>query len=229
MSGKFPATKIKPKTKSKKKTDRRAQRTRNALGDALVALMQEKPFEEITVQHVLDRAGVGRSTFYAHYSDKNDLFLSDVDEFCEMMATYLMRRKEASDRVAPVRELFEHIADVKEFRAALISSGKVHDVLELGQGHFARGIEQRLAQHAAAGAIAPIRRQALAHGFAGALFSLLQWWTDHGMPGSPAEMDETYHQMVWSGVRASLDTQVKPPAKQNGTPVKRTHSIAAKR
>ncbi|HZU30259.1 MAG TPA: TetR/AcrR family transcriptional regulator, partial [Candidatus Angelobacter sp.] len=90
MSGKSPGPKMKPeKTKTKKKTDRRAQRTRNVLGDALVTLMQEKPFEEITVQHVLDRAGVGRSTFYAHYSDKNDLFLSDADEFMGMMATYL--------------------------------------------------------------------------------------------------------------------------------------------
>src|SRR5882724_5991240 len=60
------------------KIDRRVVRTRDILGDALVALMQEKPFESITVQHVLDRAGVSRSTFYEHYEDKNDLFLSDA-------------------------------------------------------------------------------------------------------------------------------------------------------
>lgn len=46
-----------------KKTDARVRRTRDALGDALVALMQEKPFDTITVQDVLDRAHVGRSTF----------------------------------------------------------------------------------------------------------------------------------------------------------------------
>jgi AcrR family transcriptional regulator len=44
---------------SGKKTDARVRRTRDALGDALVALMQEKPFETITVQDVLDRAKVG--------------------------------------------------------------------------------------------------------------------------------------------------------------------------
>jgi AcrR family transcriptional regulator len=57
---------------SKKKTDARVRRTRDALGDALVALMQEKPFDTITVQDVLDRANVSRSTFYTHYSDKDD-------------------------------------------------------------------------------------------------------------------------------------------------------------
>src|SRR5690242_3595117 len=89
------ASKSAPRNK-RSKTDARARRTRDALGDALVALMQEKPFEQITVQHVLDRAGVGRATFYAHYSDKNDLFLSDADEFWAAMASYLTRRKEDS-------------------------------------------------------------------------------------------------------------------------------------
>jgi AcrR family transcriptional regulator len=45
------------------KVDRRARRTRDALGDALLDLMPEKSFDDITVQQVLDRAGVGRSTF----------------------------------------------------------------------------------------------------------------------------------------------------------------------
>lgn len=56
-------------------------RTRDTLGDALVALMHEKNFDEITVQDLLDRAGVGRATFYVHYRDKQDLFLSDVEDF----------------------------------------------------------------------------------------------------------------------------------------------------
>ena len=44
------------------------------------------------------------------------------------------------DRVAPVRELFTHIADASRFHKAVVASGKIHDVLELGQGHFARAI-----------------------------------------------------------------------------------------
>ena len=46
-----------------KKTDARVRRTRDALVGALVELMHEKPFDTITVQDVLDRAHVGRSTF----------------------------------------------------------------------------------------------------------------------------------------------------------------------
>ena len=83
------------------KIDRRVRHTRDALGDALLTLMQAKPFETITVQQVLDRAGIGRSTFYAHYRDKDDLFLSDVEDFLEPMSTLLLRHHEASNRVAP--------------------------------------------------------------------------------------------------------------------------------
>ena len=108
-------------------------RTRGTLGDALVELMQEKSFDEITVQQVLDRAGVGRSTFYAHYRDKDDLFLSDVEDFFGMMSTLLTRRGASLDRVAPVAELFAHIAEMQEFYKATVASGKVQDVLELGQ------------------------------------------------------------------------------------------------
>lgn len=84
--------------KLRPKADRSVAGTRNALGDALVALMQEKPFDDITVQHVLDRAGVGRSTFYEHYRDKNDLFLSDVDQFGEHMAITDVFEQEAMFR-----------------------------------------------------------------------------------------------------------------------------------
>ena len=178
------------------KTDRRILRTRNALGDALVALMQEKSFDEITVQEVLDRAGVGRSTFYVHYRDKDDLFLSDVEDFFEKASTALKRHGASTKRLAPVQELFTHIREWQAFYAALVRSGKVNDVLALGQGFFARSIEERLqAADVEAG-----QRAAQAHALAGSLFSLLAWWVDKGMKADPKEMDDLFHRMAWSGL-----------------------------
>ncbi len=176
------------------------RQTRDALGDALVAIMHEKPFDDITVQHVLDRAGVGRSTFYTHFRDKDDLFLSDVEDFLEGMAFALSRQSERSNRVAPVREMFVHIADWHEFSKALVAAGKFRDFLELGQGYFARGIEQRLAELPRAGAIPPAQRAVLAQMFAGAMLALMTWWMNHNRPATPEQMDEVYHWMVWEGI-----------------------------
>jgi AcrR family transcriptional regulator len=53
-------------------TDLRIRRTRERLGAALIALLEEKAIHDVTVREVLARAKVGRSTFYLHYQDKDD-------------------------------------------------------------------------------------------------------------------------------------------------------------
>ena len=189
---------------SKKKTDARVQRTRDALGDALIALMQEKPFDTITVQEVLDRADVSRSTFYTHYSDKDDLLMSDAEEFFEALSMGLSAHGDKSDRVFPVQEFFSHLSDVQPFYKALVKSGKFQENMELARGHFARGIERRLSELPRGKSIPPNQLPAIAFTHAGALLSLLMWWLDRGMRESPAEMDELFHRMIWNGL-SSID------------------------
>ena len=134
------------KTEPTRKLDSRVIHTRDALGDALLALMQEKSFESITVQEILDRAGIGRSTFYSHYSDKDDLFLSDMEDFLEKISTLLLQSKERSNRILPAREFFAHVAEMRHVHALLIAADKHRDFLELSHGYFSRAIELRLAE-----------------------------------------------------------------------------------
>jgi AcrR family transcriptional regulator len=184
--------------KPRRKTDRRVLRTHDTLGNALVALMQEKHFDEITVREVLDRAGVGRSTFYAHYRDKDDLFLSDVEDFLASVSTALKLNEPNGKRLLPVREFFTHVREAREFYMALVRSGKMIDVQTLARGFFARSIEERL--QAAGVKTEPSQRSAQAFALAGSLFSLLDWWVDKGMKPDPNEMDELFHRMAWSGL-----------------------------
>jgi len=173
-------------------SDSRIQRTRDRLGDALIALIEEKPFDSITVQDVLDRAQVGRSTFYAHYKDKHDLFLSDMEEFLELMASALSRNGEKSRRVFPVRELFSHAADTRKLYDALEQSGRLHDFFALAEGCFARGIEARLRE------LDPSRAElpGLARMLSGALLSLLRQWISQEPRRPPEEMDALFHSLV---------------------------------
>jgi AcrR family transcriptional regulator len=176
------------------------RRTRDALGDALIALMQEKPFDTITVQEVLERAHVSRSTFYSHYSDKDDLLMSDAEEFFEALSMALSAHDDKSDRVFPVKEFFTHLANVQPFYKALVKSGKFQENMELARGHFARGIERRLSELPRAGSIPANELTAIAFTHAGALLSLLTWWLDRGMREPPEQMDHLFHRMVWNGI-----------------------------
>jgi len=189
-----------PANRIKKKVDRRILRTRDRLGDALIALIQEKAFDDITVQEVLDRAKVGRSTFYVHYRDKDDLFMSDVEEFLEAFSMALSHHKDKSDRVAPVKEFFAHVGEGKQLYDALAGSARLQDFFDLAQGHFARGIEQRLKELPRSRAMKAAHRAAVSQAHAGAMLLLLKWWMDRGRKTSPEEMDETFHRMVWSGI-----------------------------
>jgi AcrR family transcriptional regulator len=201
--------------------DRRIRRTCERLGSALVALIQERPIDEVTVQEVLNRASVGRSTFYLHYRDKDDLLLSQLENFLETMSTALSIRKEESHRVVPVAELFEHIGSQKKLYRALADSGRLNDFFDLAQGYFARGIEQRLTESKPLSTLPPSnflpskRRPsnlppsnlpqrevgARASALAGSLLSLLRWWLDRGTKESPRAMDELFHRMVWTGLQ----------------------------
>lgn len=61
--------------------DRRVRRTRRALHQALIGLMLERGYARITVQDILDRADVGRSTFYAHFRNKDDLLVGSSTDY----------------------------------------------------------------------------------------------------------------------------------------------------
>jgi AcrR family transcriptional regulator len=67
--------------------DRRVQKTHRVLCDALDSLIREKSYDSIAVQEILDRANVGRSTFYAHYRGKDALLVSRIHDMVEPVRT----------------------------------------------------------------------------------------------------------------------------------------------
>lgn len=73
----------------KEAIDRRIQRTRKALHEAQIELILEKGFDKVTVQDVIDRANVGRSTFYLHFKDIEDLFLGGFEYLWELFEGHL--------------------------------------------------------------------------------------------------------------------------------------------
>jgi AcrR family transcriptional regulator len=180
--------------------DPRVERTKRALGSALVALMLERPFDDIIVQDVLDRAGIGRATFYAHFRNKRDLFLSDYERTLEFMEAQLYYTHDNSRRVAPIAEFFAHVEDAGPLIRAMRANGQIALMWELGAAHFARMIEKRLAflgHHPNGNALS---RTIASKFLAGAAIELLRWWLDRDVRPTPRQMDEMFHHMLWKSV-----------------------------
>lgn len=168
------------------------RRTRQALTQALVDLVLEKRYDAITIQNLLDRADVGRSTFYSHYRGKDDLLLGSFERMLEALDQAVEQDGPASLRVAPVRELFRHVGEFHRFHHALARARMLDRLYQAGVDHFARTIARRLAVlPPRPGVSVPL--PVLAQASAGALFALLRWWVDHDAPYSPERMDEMYH------------------------------------
>jgi AcrR family transcriptional regulator len=193
-----------PQDRERRKPDQRVRRTCQQLGNALLALIQEKPINEVTVQDVLDRASIGRSTFYLHYRDMDDLLISQLEGFLEAMSTLLSVRKEESHRVVPVAELFAHIGNQNELYRKLSESGHLKEFFDLAEGYFARGIERRLTESGRFKKLSKRELAACASALAGSMLSLLRWWLDRGEKESPHAMDELFHRMVWNGLQECL-------------------------
>jgi AcrR family transcriptional regulator len=187
--------------RQRRHVDERILRTRARLGSALVALIHEKPFHDVTVQDVLDRASVGRSTFYLHFRDKNDLLLSQLEVFLDTISTTLSDRKEESHRVLPVEEMFSHIGGQNKIYRALADAGRLNDFFDLAQGYFARAIEQRLRDSQRCSHLSHHELCARSYALGASLLSLLKWWVDRGAKEAPRSMDELFHRIVWRGVQ----------------------------
>lgn len=100
--------------------DRRVRRTRALLHRALIELMVERAYDRITVRDILARADVGRSTFYAHYRDKDDLLLRSSTDYLRAALAAAETDADAPDLLAPVRTLFELAAGHPEIYRALL-------------------------------------------------------------------------------------------------------------
>ena len=80
--------------------DRRQQKTRNAIFNAFSELLKNKNFNNITVQEIIDKANIGRSTFYSHFETKDDL----LKEMCTDIFTHIFSDELKMEKTHDFRE-----------------------------------------------------------------------------------------------------------------------------
>jgi len=193
----------------KKKEDRRVERTRKLLHDALMALIQEKGYEKITVQDILDRANLGRSTFYSHYRNKDELFLSGFDHLRTMLEERhqsLMAEKRSAKGVDfnLSLELFQHAKENHGHYKAMV--GKQSGQMIMKQAHiYLTALVREHLSIAMKGRKKPLMPVDMAaHWIVSSFLSIMTWWLDQDLPYTAEEMDKIFRQLTMPGIEAAL-------------------------
>ena len=178
------------------KNDRRSQRTRHLLSEALVELIREKDYNTITVSDIIDRANVGRSTFYAHYRDKDDLFVGELDRVIELLSQRIPGQEEIP--FFPSLGLFRHVGEEYELYKALLWTPGIDLLIK----HMQKSLSQRIVQGLKkSGRDYEIPLPALATFIAGSFLSLLKWWLENKMIYSPEEIDKIFKSLTMAGIK----------------------------
>jgi AcrR family transcriptional regulator len=177
--------------------DRRVQKTRKLLQDALVGLMTERGQESITIQEILDRANVGRSTFYTHFDNKQELLHSCFKDFHELFEQ-LERGLGKADFIL---DIFRFTARHHQlFKALLVKNGTAMFNRPIDAYSLA-SCKKVVSQLASRKKLTAMQREMLAHHISGALIGTLKWWIEKDMPCPVEEVDRFFKQLTMNGLR----------------------------
>jgi AcrR family transcriptional regulator len=203
-----------------RRLDRRVQRTRKLLQDALMNLILEEGYDAISIQDITDKANLGRATFYLHFKDKDELLLEVMAHFIDDFMAQVPQLSEAQWRLEDTKaviKLFDFAAQHYDlYRILIIGSGGItanrqlqHSVAENITACIEKDIEEL-------GATPVVPTDFIANHFAGSLLSTIYWWLDHDQPYTVEEMAEMFQKVSLLDRKAlmGLDEPQEEPEKE---------------
>jgi AcrR family transcriptional regulator len=190
-------------------TDRRVRRTRELLRRALLSLIQEKGYDRITVQDILDRADIGRSTFYAHYRDKDDLLRAGFEDIRAALAAERDAAEKGATRTVellqPMLVVFQHVGEHRRFWASLSRMGGADLVTRILRESISDLVREHLRSQFPDAKVNQTQREAAIQFVTGACMGLLIWWLDNDVVPYPAEeIHSIFGRLAAQGVRRFL-------------------------
>ncbi len=197
-----------------KKEDRRISRTRKLMQEALMALIVEKGYEAVTVQDILDKADIGRSTFYAHYRDKDELLLSGFDHLrtlFEQQQHSLFAAKQGGEDTDfnMILELFRHTGEHHKLYKAIVGKQSGEMIFKYLHRYL---YDLLIVPHTALmknRKAPPVPIEITTHWLVSSLLSLMTWWLDNNMPYSAEKMDGIYRKLTMPGIEVALGRKVQ--------------------
>lgn len=190
------------------KTDRRKQRTNELLQKALIELISEREYDAITIQDIVDRANLGRTTFYQHYDSKDELFIGCHDAIVSQF--YLgphhpLTRAELLSPETPhgMIAAYQHLDGARRLLYSTFQGKDSLSILRQIRDRSAQEIESNL-HITFDGFRSTVPLELLANYLAGAQIALVQWWLEKRRSQTPEDLAKTFHLLQRAAIRAAF-------------------------
>jgi AcrR family transcriptional regulator len=192
---------------NKSTPDRRIQRTRQLLLNSLLDLILEKGYEMITVQEIIDRVNIGRSTFYFHFRDKEELLFSGFENLRETYEDFYKRLSPEQTGWDFSFTLFQHAEQNRLMFKALFAKQVGDNLLR----HIEKNLSMLLTEHFRS--IWDEKKQTIplevfVTFFISTFLGLLIWWLDHGLPYPAERMNDMFKQLTKPSFEAVFNKQL---------------------
>jgi AcrR family transcriptional regulator len=190
-----------------KKQDRRVQRTQQSVRRALFELIQEKGFEALSVQDIIDRANVGRATFYTHFQSKDDLLFSGFEDLRaslkERQRLALGQGRGVDERVlAFSHEMFAHANEHRALFRAMVGKRSGAAVQRMIYNLLLDLVRDDVKSLASYEETTSLPTEALVQFVAGSFFGLLMWWLNGKMQLSVEEVNRLFRRLALAALKA---------------------------
>ena len=190
---------------AKKVLDRRILRTKAMLQQALNSLIPKKGYEAITIKDICEAANVGRSTFYAHYTSKDDLKRSGFEPLRKLLidrqrAALATARGDGSRNLGFSLPMFEHARDHRAHYRALVGSRGGTVSLATIRKMLSDLARDKLPITAEKNSADAIPGELVIQYVVGAYMAIMTWWLDAGAKVPPDRMDAMFRRLATEGI-----------------------------
>lgn len=181
------------------KEDRRVQKTKDSLFDALGILMEKKKYNRITIQDIIDEANIGRSTFYTHFETKDDLLFARSEQYLGFLNNYIYHVIERSDNekeLLSIQDLFEHIEDNKKAIGTLFKNEGSEMFTQKAVKYWQDAIIGYLNRKYPTGFINDVPNLLVSYHISNTLIHLLELWVNGHTNYTPTEMNLYFQRLI---------------------------------
>lgn len=197
--------------------DRRVRRTRHALENALISLILEKGYEAVTIEEITDRADLGRTTFYLHFRDKEELLMNAIDTMIEDFLAQDFIQPTPKDKLIQndqsdpaqlnlhgnlLKQIFLHAHKNADLYKIILrgegGSKAMQRLMDISKQEFIRRMQNFTQLQS------KVPLDVFAMYFTGSILELVTWWLEENQPYPIDEMVGYFQQMFMLGALETM-------------------------